>query len=103
MRTRLSRDIGLHVHRCQNWLAIHHASSLKNIESKLMLSEEETARLMLYGDSKKMMEGPEILHDEFPLEGRYGMLQKCFAGYGEDNVINVKQQVYRIYVALEDE
>jgi hypothetical protein len=23
---------------------------------------------------KKMMEGPEILHGEFPLEGRYGLL-----------------------------
>jgi hypothetical protein len=31
---------------------------------------------MLYGDSQKMMEGPEILHDEFPLEDRYGMLYK---------------------------
>jgi hypothetical protein len=39
-----------------------------------MLSEEEPVLLMLYGDSQKMMEGPVILHDEFPLEGRYGLL-----------------------------
>jgi hypothetical protein len=45
------------------------------------------------------MEGPEILHGEFLLESRYGLLQKCCAGCGEDNVINVKQQVYRICVA----
>jgi hypothetical protein len=45
-----------------------------DVESKLMLSEEATGRLMLYGDSQKMMEGAEILHDEFPLDGRYGLL-----------------------------
>jgi hypothetical protein len=50
-----------------------------------------------------MMEGPEILHGEFQHEGRYGLLQKCCAGCGEDNVINVKQQVYRICAAPEDE
>jgi hypothetical protein len=43
-----------------------------------------------------MIEGPEILHGEFPLEGRYGLMQKCCAGCGEGNVINIKQQVNRI-------
>jgi hypothetical protein len=50
-----------------------------------------------------MMEGPEILHGELSLEGRYGLLQKCGAVGGEDNVINVKQQVYYICAASEDE
>jgi hypothetical protein len=67
-----------------------------NIESKLTLSEEELVRLMLYRGSQKMMEGSDVLHGEFPLEGRYGLLQKCYVGSGEDNVINIKQQVYRI-------
>jgi hypothetical protein len=49
-RPELSGDLGLRVHRCQNWFAVHHASSLKNIESKLTLSEEEPISLMLYGD-----------------------------------------------------
>jgi hypothetical protein len=95
-RPGLDGDLVLHVHQCWNWLTVHHASSLKNIESKLALSEEESVRLILYGDSQKMMKGPEILHGEFPLEGKYGLLQKCCAGYDEDNVINIKQQVYRI-------
>jgi hypothetical protein len=72
---RLSRDLGLCVHRRRNRLAVHHASSLKNVESKLTLSEEEHVSLMLYGDSQKMMEGAEILYGEFPLEGRYGLLR----------------------------
>jgi hypothetical protein len=101
-RPRLGEDLGMRVHQYQNRLAVHHASSLKNVESKLMLSEEELVSLMLYGDSQKMMEGPEILHDEFPLECKYGMLQKCCAGCNEDNVINIKQQVYRISVAPKD-
>jgi hypothetical protein len=89
-------DLGLCVHRHQNWLAVHHASSLKNIERKLTLSEEEPVSLILYKDSQEMMEGSKILHGQFPLEGGYGLLQKCYTGCGEDNVINVKQQVYRI-------
>jgi hypothetical protein len=32
-------DLGLRVHWRRNRLAVHHASSLKNIESKLTLSE----------------------------------------------------------------
>jgi hypothetical protein len=89
-RPRLGGDLGLRVHQRQNRLVVHHASSLKNIKSKLTLSEEEPIHLMLYGDSQKMMEGPEIIHTEFPLEGRYGLLQKCCTGCGEDNVINIK-------------
>jgi hypothetical protein len=46
-RPRLGEDHGLRVHRCQNWLAVHHTSSLRNVESKLMLSEEEPISLML--------------------------------------------------------
>jgi hypothetical protein len=32
---------------------------------------------MLYGDLQKVMEGSEVLHGEFLLEDRYGVLQKC--------------------------
>jgi hypothetical protein len=101
-RSRLSRDLGLCVHRCRNWLPVHHASSLKNIESKLTLVEEGSVHLMLYRNSQKM-EGPKILHGEFLLEGRYSLLQKCCAGCDEDNVINVKQEAYRICAMPKDE
>jgi hypothetical protein len=58
---------------------------------------------MLYGYPKKMVKRAEVLHGEFPLEGRYGVLQKCCARRGEHNVINIKQQVYRISAIAEDE
>jgi hypothetical protein len=92
----LSGDLDLRVHPHQNWLAVHHASSLKNIESKLTLSEEVPVSLTLYRDYPEMMEESEILHGEFLLEGRYGLLQKCCTECGEDNVINIKQQLYHI-------
>jgi hypothetical protein len=72
-RPRLGRDLGLRVHRNQNRLAVHRASSLKNVESKLTLSEKEPVNLMLYGDSQEM-EGSEVLHGEFPLHSRYCLL-----------------------------
>jgi hypothetical protein len=50
-RLGLGGDLGMHFHQHRNQLAIHHACSLKNIERKLTLSEEESVRLMLYGDS----------------------------------------------------
>jgi hypothetical protein len=96
-------DLGMCVHHRQNKLVVHHASTLKNIESKLTLSEEEHIRLMLYEDSQIVLVGSEVLHDKFPLEDRYGLLQKCCARCDEDNVINVKKQVYRICAMSEGE
>jgi predicted RNA-binding Zn-ribbon protein involved in translation (DUF1610 family) len=45
----------------------------------------------------------EVLHDEFLLEGRYGVLQERCPRCGEHNVINIKQQIYRIGTTAEDE
>jgi hypothetical protein len=64
----------MYVHWHQNRLAVNQASLLKNIESKLTLSEEDPINVILYGDSQEMMEGPEILHGEFLLQGRCGVL-----------------------------
>jgi hypothetical protein len=50
-----------------------------------------------------MMKRVEVLHDEFLLEGRYGVLQEHCARCGEHNVINIKQQVHRIGATVEDE
>jgi hypothetical protein len=97
------RDFGLCVHGRQDWLAVHHASALKNIKSKLALSEKESIGLMLYGDPQKMVKRTKILHGEFPLESRYSVLQERCARCGEHNVINTKQQVYRASATVEDE
>jgi hypothetical protein len=46
-------DLGLCVHGHQDRLTVQHASVLKDVESELVLSEEESICLMLYGDPKK--------------------------------------------------
>jgi hypothetical protein len=50
-----------------------------------------------------MVKRVEVLHGEFPLEGRYGVLEERCARCSEHNVINIKQQIYRIGVLAEDE
>jgi hypothetical protein len=67
-------DLGLHVHERRDQLVVHHASMLKDIESELALSEEESIYLMLYIDPHKMVKSVEVLHSEFLLEGKYGVL-----------------------------
>jgi hypothetical protein len=57
---------------------VHHASALKDVESKLVLSEEESIYLLLYGDPQKKVKRDEVLHDKFMLDGRYGV----FSRYG---------------------
>jgi hypothetical protein len=47
-RSGLSGDLGLGIHRRRNRFAVHHVESLKNVESKLVLSEEDPVNLMLY-------------------------------------------------------
>jgi hypothetical protein len=84
-------DLGLRVDEHRDRLVVHHASALKDIESKLALSEEESICLMLYGDLQKVVKRAEVLHGEFPFEDRYGVLQEHCARCGEHNVINIKQ------------
>jgi hypothetical protein len=50
-----------------------------------------------------MMKRVEVLHGEFPLEDRYGVLQERCVRCDEHIVINIKQQVYHIGVAVKDE
>jgi hypothetical protein len=49
-RPKLSGDPGMCVHMHQNRPVVHHSSSLKDIKSKVALSEEELICLMLYRD-----------------------------------------------------
>jgi hypothetical protein len=49
------------------------------------------------------MKRAEVLQGEFSLEGRYGVLQEHCARCVEHNAINIKQQIYRINAAAEDE
>jgi hypothetical protein len=54
-RPKRGGDLGLCVHGHRDWLAVHQASTLKDVKSELALSEEETICLMLYGDPQKVV------------------------------------------------
>jgi hypothetical protein len=58
---------------------------------------------MLYGDPQKVVKRCEVLHGKLPLEGRYGVMQEWCARCSEHNVINIKEQVYRIGTMVVDE
>jgi hypothetical protein len=102
-RPESGRDLGLRVHGHRDRFAVYHGSVLKDVESNLALSEKESIYLMLYEDPQKMVKMADVLHGEFSLERRYGVLQECCAGCGEYNIINIEQQVYRIGAVAEDE
>jgi hypothetical protein len=89
MRPRSGRDLDLRVHGCRDRLVVHHASTLKDIESELAPSEEESIGLMLHGDLQKMVKRVGVLLGEFPLDSRYGVLQERCARRGEHNVMNI--------------
>jgi hypothetical protein len=86
-----SGDLAMCVYGHRNWLTVHHASALKDVKSELALSEEESICLILYENPQKVVKRVKVLHGEFPLDGRYGVLQECCARCGENNVINIKK------------
>jgi hypothetical protein len=69
-------DLGLSVDQCGAGLAAAHASMLKDIPSILALVEEEVVGLLLYWDTKEVVEGAEVLHHELLLESYSGTLEK---------------------------
>jgi hypothetical protein len=73
-RPRSGRDVGMRVNGRRGWLAVHHANTLKGVESELALSEEVSISLTLYREPQKIVKRVEVLHGKFPLEGIYGVL-----------------------------
>jgi hypothetical protein len=51
-RPKSNGDLDLRIHGHLDRLTVHHASLLKDVQSKLALSKEESIDLMLYGDKK---------------------------------------------------
>jgi hypothetical protein len=56
-RPESGRDLGLCFHGRRDRLAVHHASALKDVESEMVLSEEESICLILYRNPQNDEEG----------------------------------------------
>jgi hypothetical protein len=93
----------LSVDQCGAGLAVAHASALKDISSILALVEEEVIDSLLHWDAKEVVEGVEVLHGELLLESHSGMLEQLWAWGGEDDVINVEEQVRDVGATTIDE
>jgi hypothetical protein len=95
-------DLDLSVDRRGARLAVAHASTLKDIPNILALVEEEVVRPLLYWDTEEVVERVEVLHRELLLERCSGMLEKLQARGGEDDVVDVEQQVSSVGTAVVD-
>jgi hypothetical protein len=100
---RVGGDLGLSVDRRGVELAVAHASTLKDILSELVLVEEEVVNSLLYRDAEEMMEGAEVLHGKLLVESRSGMLEKPQTRGGEDDVVDVEEQVGDVSAVTVDE
>jgi hypothetical protein len=56
-RPKSGRDLGLRFHGRRDRLAVHHASALKDVESEMVLSEEESICLILYRNPQNDEQG----------------------------------------------
>jgi hypothetical protein len=61
--------------------------------------KEETLGLALGGDAEEVVEGPQVLHRELPLEGDDRALEETGGGCREHNVVAVEHEVDGVVAA----
>jgi hypothetical protein len=76
---------------------------LKDVPSVLALVKEETVRPLLHLDVEEVVERVDALNDKLLLESCSGTLEKLWARGGEDNVINIEQQISKVGDTAVDE
>jgi hypothetical protein len=65
--------------------------------------EEEVVGPLLKWDAEEVVERAEVLHRELLLKSYSGTLEKLRARCGEDDVVDVEQQVSSVGAATVDE
>jgi hypothetical protein len=86
-------EFALHVHWSRAGLAFNHASVFKDVDSVLPLVEEHALGTTLDCDPQEVVERPEVLHRKLPLEAGDDVTQKLEGGGGEDDAIDVEEEV----------
>jgi hypothetical protein len=74
-------------------VTLGHASPLKKLDCVLSLGQEQPVGGVLDGDVEEVMEIPKICHGELGVEPIDDALKECWRGGGEDDVVDVQQQV----------
>jgi hypothetical protein len=87
------RELGISVNGTRCRVTLSHAGLLENIHSILSLRQKQT----IYGagdsDAEEVVEVAEIRHGELRGEFGHDVLKKSRGRCGEDDVVNVEQQV----------
>jgi len=74
-------------------VTLGHASPLKKLDCVLSLGQEQPVGGALDGDVEEVMEIPKICHGELGVEPIDDALKEGRRGGGEDDVVDVQQQV----------
>jgi hypothetical protein len=96
-------EFALRVHWSRAGLAFNHASAFKDVDGVLPLVEEHALGTALDGDPQEVVERPEVLHRKLPLEEGDDATQKLEGGGGEDDVVDVEEEVRCIRTMTKDE
>jgi hypothetical protein len=76
---------------------------LTGVVHGLQSVKEQPSRTMLDGDAKEVMKWLEVLHSKLSLQGSDGVAQKLQTGRGQNNIMNIKEQIYHVWAVMEDE
>jgi hypothetical protein len=96
-------EFALCVHWSRAGLAVSHASAVEDVDDVLPLVEEHARGTALDGDPQEVVERPEVLHRKLPLETGDDATQKLGGGGGEDDVVDVEEEVRGIRSMTKDE
>jgi hypothetical protein len=96
------RELRLSVDRRGAGLVVEHASPLQNVDGVLTLVHEEMLGPTFGSDAKEVVERPQVLHRELPLERDDRALQEIGGGCHEHNVVDV-EEVNDVLAPLVDE
>ena len=86
-------EFGASVNRCGNGLAIEHLSTVKNLQSVMLLAKKETGCGGGDIDAQEMMKVTQVTHGEFRLKGSDDGVE-CVGGVGgKNNIVNIHKEI----------
>jgi hypothetical protein len=102
-RTIVGRQFATSVNRSGTRVAFRHAGTLKKVDGVLALRQEHPRSRARDRDPEEIGQVPEIGHGELTVELVGDVLKKTGAGGGEDDVVDVEQQISQVVAATKHE
>ena len=86
-------EFGASVNRCRIGVAVQHVGTIQDLESILLLGQEEPSSGVVYGNAKEMVEITQIAHGKFLGERRHEGSEERGGASCEDDIIAIQEQV----------